>query len=83
MGWIHRTKLCVAHGHSPEDAQDFTQAFIAKLLEKNQIALADRECGRFRTFLLQSLTSWSWKVRRIGQLAAPLHEHVGEPFPIQ
>lgn len=46
------------HGHSPEDAQDFTQAFIAKLLEKNQIALADRERGRFRTFLLRSLENF-------------------------
>jgi len=46
------------HGHSPEDAQDLTQAFFAKLLEKNQIALADRERGRFRTFLLRSLENF-------------------------
>src|ERR1043165_4479 len=43
------------HGHSPQDAQDLTQAFFAKLLSKNQMALADPERGRFRTFLLRSL----------------------------
>ena len=46
------------HGYSPEDAQDLTQAFFAKLLSKNQIALADPERGRFRTFLLRSLENF-------------------------
>jgi RNA polymerase sigma-70 factor (ECF subfamily) len=50
---------CVRHrGHCPEDAQDLTQAFFAKLLEKNQIALADPARGRFRTFLLRSLENF-------------------------
>jgi RNA polymerase sigma-70 factor (ECF subfamily) len=43
-------------GHSPHDAQDLTQAFFARLLEKNYVAQADRERGRFRTFLLAALT---------------------------
>jgi len=42
-------------GHSPHDAQDLTQGFFARLLEKNYIADADRERGRFRTFLLAAL----------------------------
>src|SRR5882724_8629833 len=42
-------------GHSPEDAQDLTQDFFARLLEKNYFALASRERGRFRSFLLTSL----------------------------
>ena len=46
------------YGYSPEDAQDLTQAFFAKLLSKNQIALADPERGRFRTFLLRSLENF-------------------------
>jgi len=46
------------HGRSPEDAQDLTQAFFAKLIEKQQISLADRERGRFRTFLLRSLENF-------------------------
>jgi RNA polymerase sigma factor (sigma-70 family) len=43
------------HGYSPEDAQDLTQSFFAKLLENDGIASADPERGRFRTFLLRSL----------------------------
>jgi RNA polymerase sigma-70 factor (ECF subfamily) len=43
-------------GQSPHDAQDLTQAFFARLLEKNYVAQADRERGRFRTFLLTALT---------------------------
>ena len=46
------------HGYSPEDAQDLTQAFFEKLLENNQIALADPERGRFRTFLARSLENF-------------------------
>jgi RNA polymerase sigma factor (sigma-70 family) len=43
-------------GYSPYDAQDLTQAFFARLLEKNYVAQADRERGRFRTYLLATLT---------------------------
>src|SRR6266404_1506645 len=45
-------------GHSPEDAQDLTQDFFARLLEKNYFALASRERGRFRSFLLTSLKNF-------------------------
>jgi RNA polymerase sigma-70 factor (ECF subfamily) len=34
------------------EAQDFTQAFFAKLLEQRQLELADPGRGRFRSFLL-------------------------------
>lgn len=39
-------------GHDHHQAQDLTQAFFARLLEKNDLAAADRTRGRFRTFLL-------------------------------
>ena len=39
-------------GYSPADAQDLTQEFFARLLEKNWIAHADQSRGRFRAFLL-------------------------------
>lgn len=39
-------------GHSTHDAQDFTQEFFARLLEKSWIAYADQSRGRFRSFLL-------------------------------
>jgi RNA polymerase sigma factor (sigma-70 family) len=42
-------------GHSPHDAQDLTQEFFARLLEKNYLAGADESRGRFRSFLLASL----------------------------
>lgn len=42
-------------GHGAHDAQDLTQEFFARLLEKNYLRLADRERGRFRSFLLTSL----------------------------
>ena len=43
-------------GHSAEDAQDLTQAFFARLLEKHWVEGADRERGRFRTFLLTAMS---------------------------
>jgi len=42
-------------GHEPHDAEDLTQAFFARLLEKNYVADARQEKGRFRTFLLTAL----------------------------
>lgn len=42
-------------GHSPHDAQDLTQEFFTRLLEKKYLTLASRERGRFRSFLLKSL----------------------------
>src|SRR5215468_3687597 len=42
-------------GYSREDAQDLTQAFFARLLERNWVGAADREKGRFRSFLLTAV----------------------------
>jgi RNA polymerase sigma-70 factor (ECF subfamily) len=42
-------------GHNPHDAQDLTQDFFARLLEKKYLAEADPARGRFRSFLLASL----------------------------
>src|SRR2546425_3576113 len=56
-------------GNSPEDAQDLTQIFFSRLLEKNYFAKADRNRGKFRTFLLGSLKNFlvnEWK--RAGRL---------------
>jgi RNA polymerase sigma-70 factor (ECF subfamily) len=39
-------------GFDPERAKDLTQEFFARLLEKNFLMAADREKGRFRSFLL-------------------------------
>jgi len=40
---------------SPEDAQDLTQEFFVRLLDKHFLAAADRRKGRFRTFLLTAV----------------------------
>jgi RNA polymerase sigma factor (sigma-70 family) len=42
-------------GHTKEDAEDLTQAFFARFLEKNYLADLSAERGRFRAFLLASL----------------------------
>ena len=42
-------------GHTVEDAQDLTQAFFARLLEKHWVEAATPERGRFRSFLLASV----------------------------
>ena len=42
-------------GFSAEDAQDLTQAFFARLLEKQKLHVADPERGKFRSFLLASM----------------------------
>ncbi len=39
-------------GFDPHAAQDLTQGFFAKLIEKNYLAGADRQRGRFRWFLI-------------------------------
>ena len=45
-------------GHGAEDARDLTQGFFAALLGKHALARADRERGKFRTFLLGSLNNY-------------------------
>ena len=42
-------------GHSPSDAQDLTQAFFARLLEKKYLDVVQPGRGKFRWFLLASL----------------------------
>ena len=42
-------------GHAPDDAQDLTQEFFAQLITKQHLRRADREKGKFRTFLLAML----------------------------
>ncbi len=45
-------------GHSVEEAQDLTQGFFARLLEKESLAAADRQRGKFRNFLLSSVKNY-------------------------
>jgi RNA polymerase sigma factor (sigma-70 family) len=43
-------------GYDAETARDLTQSFFAALLARNQFAVADPARGRFRSFLVHSLT---------------------------
>jgi RNA polymerase sigma-70 factor (ECF subfamily) len=43
------------HGHSREDAEDLTQGFFTRLLEKNYLEDITSDKGRFRAFLLVAL----------------------------
>ena len=45
-------------GYEREDAQDLTQEFLAQFLRKNYPARADRAKGKFRTFLLHTLSEF-------------------------
>jgi RNA polymerase sigma factor (sigma-70 family) len=45
-------------GYSAHDAQDLTQEFFARLLEKQSLAAADPERGRFRSFILAAMNNF-------------------------
>ena len=73
-------------GQRPEDAQDLTQEFFARLLEKEYLKRADQGRGRFRSFLLKSLQHFlvnEWvrgqaQKRGGGQQILPLDEETAE-----
>jgi RNA polymerase sigma-70 factor (ECF subfamily) len=63
-------------GHHVEEAQDLTQGFFARLLERDDIGAADPARGRFRAFLLTALKRYvineqerATAARRGGRLA--------------
>ena|ERR1043166_6354139 len=43
-------------GNSPEQSQDLVQGFFEQFLKKDYLQAIDRDRGKFRTFLLTSLT---------------------------
>jgi RNA polymerase sigma-70 factor (ECF subfamily) len=54
-------------GADAHEAEDLTQAFFAQFLEQDAFKKADRQKGKFRTFLLASLTHFlvnEWDKRR-------------------
>jgi RNA polymerase sigma factor (sigma-70 family) len=48
-------------GQSPHDAQDLTQEFFCRLLEKNWLDSAEREKGKLRTFLIVAVKKFMSK----------------------
>lgn len=66
-------------GYATEDAQDLTQSFFERLLERHALAKADPQRGRFRSFLLASLRNFlsdEWDKRRAQKRGA------GRTFPL-
>jgi len=53
--WFPLYAFVRRRGFSPPDAEDLTQEFFARFLEHKWVGNADREKGRFRTFLLSAL----------------------------
>lgn len=51
-------------GFAAHDAQDLTQEFFARLIEKESLLAVDRERGRFRTFLLVAAQRFLANTRR-------------------
>src|SRR6202047_2176942 len=45
-------------GYAPEEAQDLTQGFFARLLERRDLDSVRREKGRLRSYLLTSLKNF-------------------------
>jgi RNA polymerase sigma factor (sigma-70 family) len=80
--WAPLYAFVRSRGHTVHDAQDLTQGFFAYVLEHRVYARADRQKGRFRSFLLASLKNFladaadrERTLKRGGaQIFLPLHE---------
>ncbi len=80
--WAPLYSYVRSRGHTVHDAQDLTQSFFAYLIEHKIYTRADRQKGKFRSFLLVSLKNFladaSDRERTLkrgsGQSFLPLHE---------
>jgi RNA polymerase sigma factor (sigma-70 family) len=80
--WAPLYSFVRSRGYTVHDAQDLTQSFFAHLIEHKIYARADRQKGRFRSFLLASLKNFLADAfdrdrtlkRGGGQSFLPLHE---------
>jgi RNA polymerase sigma-70 factor (ECF subfamily) len=56
--WLPVYAFIRKRGHPPDCAKDLTQDFFESFLQKNSVARAMRERGRFRSFLLTSVENF-------------------------
>jgi RNA polymerase sigma-70 factor (ECF subfamily) len=82
MYWPPLYSYLRRRGYDPETAQDLTQGFFARFLERQSVRAADPTRGRFRAFLLTALKRYVINVyehdaaaRRGGR-----HEHLALDF---
>jgi len=84
--WLPVYAFVRRQGHGPHDAEDLTQEFFARVLEKRTLAVADPARGRFRSFLLASLKHFlanEWdkakaRKRGGGQISIPIDAAAAE-----
>lgn len=56
--WFPLYSFIRSRGYNASDAEDLTQAFLADLLQREDIPRANPELGRFRSFLLGALKNF-------------------------
>ena len=56
--WFPLYAFLRRHGHNSNQAEEYTQAFFTRLLEKRGLRLADSKRGKFRSFLLAALKNF-------------------------
>src|SRR5438105_1597769 len=56
--WMPVYAFIRKRAHAPEEAADLSQSFFAKFLAMNYVARAERERGRFRSFLMTSVVNF-------------------------
>ncbi len=61
--WYPLYAFARRQGHQPDDAQDLTQAFFVRLLEKDYLHSASQDRGKFRSFLLAAFKHFVSKER--------------------
>lgn len=67
--WFPLYAFVRRRGYSPEDAEDLTQGFMLHLIGSPLLGRADRERGRFRSFLIGALQHFLSKELRWQQTA--------------
>src|SRR5262245_41038463 len=56
--WYPLYAFIRSRGHDPHSAEDLAQSFFAHLIKVHALKTVSRDKGRFRTFLLASLTNF-------------------------
>ena len=77
-------------GHPADEAQDLTQGFFTRIIEKGDLGDADRSRGRFRSFLLTACQHFlsnegdrARALKRGGRAASHLHGRRGRRRPLR
>ena len=73
--WLHVYSFIRRQSHNHTDAQDHTQSFFASMLNREAFQQADKERGRFRTFLFSCLQN---HLRQDWRSKQALHRNQGE-----